>query len=46
MNRVFLDASMLVYLNTLVDSERIAYEEYYLRLVSENILYTDVLVSL
>ncbi len=44
MNRIFIDAPLLVYLNTLTDSDRIAYEEYYLGLVSENVLYTDVLV--
>ncbi len=44
MNRIFIDAPLLVYLNTLTDSDRISYEEYYLGLVSGNILYTDALV--
>ncbi len=43
--KVFLDANLLVYLNTLADSEtRSVYEDFYLSLVSSHRLYTDVLV--
>ena len=43
--RLFVDASLLIYLNTLSDGERrISYEEFYIDLVRDNTLYTDVLV--
>ncbi len=43
--KVFLDANLLIYLNTLTDTEtRSVYEEFYLDLVANHRLYTDVLV--
>ena len=43
--KVFLDANLLVYLNTLTDPEtRGVYEDFYLGLVSNHRLYIDVLV--
>ncbi len=43
--KVFLDTNLLIYLNTLTDTEtRSVYEEFYLDLVANHRLYTDVLV--
>jgi len=42
--RLFVDASLLIYLNTLSDGEGVSYEEFYIDLVRDNTLYTDVLV--
>ncbi|MEM4445104.1 MAG: type II toxin-antitoxin system VapC family toxin [Thermofilum sp.] len=43
--RVFLDANLLIYLNTMADEAlRAKYEDFYFRLVSEHRLYTDALV--
>jgi len=43
--RVFLDANLLIYLNTMAEEAlRANYEDFYFRLVSEHRLYTDALV--
>jgi len=43
-SRLFLDAPLLVYLNTLADDARSVYEDYYIGLLTSNIPYTDALV--
>ncbi len=43
--RVFIDANLLIYLNTISDyRNRLAYETFYLDLLVNNKAYTDVLV--
>ena len=43
--RVFIDANLLVYLNTLTTEDiRVIYENFYLNLMAEHRIYTDVLV--
>ncbi|OYT31017.1 MAG: PIN domain nuclease [Thermofilum sp. ex4484_79] len=43
--KVFIDANLLIYLNTLRTLEkRVIYEDYYLKLLSKYKAYTDVLV--
>jgi len=43
--RVFIDASLLTYLNTIRNqSLRTIYEDYYIGLLRTNKLYTNVLV--
>ena len=43
--KMFLDAPLLVYLNTVADDQhRLVYENFYLDLLSRHKLYTDVLV--
>ena len=43
--KVFLDAPLLVYLNTVADEQRrLMYEDFYLDILSRHKLYTDVLV--
>ncbi len=43
--RAFLDANLLIYLNTITDkSLRLVYENLYTKVVDEHRLYTDVLV--
>ena len=43
--RMFIDANFLIYLNTLTDPEaRRNFEEAYVELVRDHILYTDALV--
>jgi len=43
--RVFIDANLLVYLNTLTTEDvRVTYENFYLNLMAEHRIYTDVLV--
>ncbi len=43
--KVFLDAPLLVYLNTVADDQRrLVYENFYLDMLSRHKLYTDVLV--
>jgi len=42
--KVFIDATLLVYLNTITSSIRSIYERFYLDLVTKHKLYTDVLV--
>ena len=43
-SRLFLDAPLLIYLNTLTDDARSVYEDYYIGLLTNDILYTDALV--
>ncbi|PDM25911.1 PIN domain nuclease [Candidatus Bathyarchaeota archaeon B24-2] len=43
--KVFIDANLLVYLNTLTTEDvRVIYENFYLNLMAEHRIYTDVLV--
>ena len=43
--KVFIDANLLVYLNTLTTEDvRVTYENFYLNLMAEHRIYTDVLV--
>jgi predicted nucleic acid-binding protein len=42
--RVFLDANLLIYLNTAAEDTRRRYDDYYTELAANNRLYTDVLV--
>ncbi len=43
--KVFIDANLLIYLNTLKTPEkRVVYEDFYLKLLSKYKAYTDVLV--
>ena len=43
--RVFIDSNLLIYLNAMKSPElRAIYENFYLNLLSENKVYTDVLV--
>lgn len=42
--RVFLDANLLIYLNTATEDTRRSYEDFYTELAANNRLYTDVLV--
>ena len=43
--KIFIDAPLLIYLNTLTDPKnRIIYENYYMDLLSRYKLFTDVLV--
>lgn len=43
--RAFIDANLLIYLNTLADRNlRIIYEDLYTKMILEHRLYTDVLV--
>ncbi len=43
--KVFIDAPLLIYLNTMADSEnRIPYENFYLEVLAKHKSYTDVLV--
>jgi predicted nucleic acid-binding protein len=42
--RVFLDANLLIYLNTAAEDTRRSYEDFYTELAANNRLYTDVLV--
>lgn len=42
--RVFLDANLLIYLNTAAEDTRRSYDDFYTELAANNRLYTDVLV--
>ena len=43
--RVFIDANLLIYLNTLKDTTlRAVYEDFYITLLREHRVYTDILV--
>ena len=43
--KVFIDANLLVYLNTVTElASRVMYEDFYLRLLTRYKAYTDVLV--
>ncbi len=43
--KVFVDANLLIYLNTVAEpSERMLYDDYYVKLVMESRAYTDALV--
>ncbi len=42
--RVFLDANLLIYLNTAAEDTRRRYDDFYTELAANNRLYTDVLV--
>ncbi|RLE99858.1 MAG: PIN domain nuclease [Thermoprotei archaeon] len=43
--KVFIDANLLIYLNTVTELvSRVAYEDFYLRLLTRYKAYTDVLV--
>jgi len=43
--KIFIDASLLIYLNTLTDSrDRILYENFYIEILTKYKPYTDVLV--
>ncbi len=42
--KAFLDAPLLIYLNTVRDSERLIYEDFFIDLISQRKLYTDPLV--
>ncbi len=43
--RIFIDANLLIYLNTLTaEDTRRTYENFYINLAVENRMYTDVLV--
>ena len=42
--KAFVDAPLLIYLNTVLGEERLAYEDFFIELVSERKLYTDPLV--
>lgn len=43
--KVFIDAPLLIYLNTLTDyQQRYPYEDFYIEMLTEHKAYTDVLV--
>ena len=42
--RVFIDANLLIYLNTAAEDMRKSYDDFYTELAANNRLYTDVLV--
>jgi predicted nucleic acid-binding protein len=42
--RVFLDASLLIYMKTAAEDARRRYDDFYTELAANNRLYTDVLV--
>lgn len=43
--RVFIDANLLIYLNTLKNTSlRVVYEDFYITLLREHRVYTDILV--
>lgn len=43
--KIFIDTSLLIYLNTLTDSrDRILYENFYIDILTKYKPYTDVLV--
>ena len=42
--KIFIDATLLIYLNTITSSTRSIYERFYLDLISKHEPYTDVLV--
>ena len=44
MSSAFLDANLLIYLNTISNLERSIYEDFYIDLIRSYTLYTDVLV--
>ena len=42
--KAFLDANLLIYLNTTTEQTRGRYDDFYIELAANNRLYTDVLV--